>query len=39
MLETRTWGEKYIANPFPYIEEDITKIGEKNYATLKKCFA
>jgi len=26
MLETRVWGEKYIANPFSYIEEDLTKI-------------
>ena len=26
LLDTRAWGEKYVTNPFPYIEEDITKI-------------
>lgn len=27
LLDTRTWGDKYITNPFPYIEKDITKIS------------
>ena len=26
LLDTRCWGEKYVTNPFPYIEENITKI-------------
>jgi hypothetical protein len=26
LLDTRAWGEKYVTNPFPYIEEDLTKI-------------
>ncbi len=26
ILNTRVWGEKYISNPFPYVEEDLTKI-------------
>ena len=29
LLSSRVWGEKYICNPFPYVEEDITKINEK----------
>ncbi|KAL4452933.1 hypothetical protein ABPG74_002498 [Tetrahymena malaccensis] len=38
MLGTRVWGEKYIANPFPYIEQDITKISDQEYQAMKKCF-
>lgn len=26
LLDTRLWGEKYVTNPFPYIEPNITKI-------------
>lgn len=36
LLGTRLWSEKYIFNPFPYIEEDITKIS--NLDDLKKTF-
>lgn len=38
MLGTRVWGEKHIANPFPYIEADITKINAQEYDAMKKCF-
>jgi len=38
LLDTRAWGEKYIVNPFPYIEEDITKISEKDLKHFKKHF-
>ena len=38
MLETRAWGEKYIANPFPYIENDLSSISDKDFGTMKKCF-
>jgi hypothetical protein len=26
MLETYTWAEPYLSNPFPYIVDDITKV-------------
>jgi hypothetical protein len=35
LLDTRVWGEKYITNPFPYIEKDITKIPEKDLRNFK----
>jgi len=38
LLDTRAWGEKYVTNPFPYIEEDITKIGEKDLKHFKQHF-
>ncbi|KRX02806.1 hypothetical protein PPERSA_04009 [Pseudocohnilembus persalinus] len=38
MLESRVWGEKYITNPFPYLEEDITKITKVDFKTMKGCF-
>lgn len=38
MLGTRAWGEKYIANPFPYIEQDITKINDEEFQAMKRCF-
>lgn len=38
LLDTRLWGEKYITNPFPYIEKDITKISEENLKHYKKHF-
>lgn len=38
MLDTRLWGEKYISNPFPYIEKDITKIKEQDLKHYKKHF-
>ena len=31
-------GEKYVTNPFPYIEEDITKINEKDLKHFKQHF-
>ena len=31
LLDTRVWSEKYVINPFPYIEEDITKIQEEDH--------
>lgn len=36
LLGTRLWAEKYVFNPFPYIESDITKII--NLDELKKTF-
>ena len=38
MLGTRVWADKYITNPFPYIEEDITKIPKEDLETFKKTF-
>ena len=38
LLDTRCWGEKYVTNPFPYIEEDITKISEKDLKHYKQHF-
>ena len=37
-MDSRVWGEKYITNPFPYIEKDITKIKEADLKTFKKHF-
>ena len=37
LLDSRAWG-KELANPFPYIEEDITKIPEKDLIHFKKTF-
>jgi hypothetical protein len=38
LLDTRIWGEKYINNPFPYIEKDLTKISEKDLRHFKQHF-
>ncbi len=38
MLGTRVWADKYIVNPFPYIEPDITKISKEDLETFKKTF-
>ena len=38
LLDTRVWGEKYITNPFPYIEQDLTKIKEADLKHFKKHF-
>lgn len=38
LLDTRAWGEKYVINPFPYIEKDLTKISEKDLKHYKKEF-
>lgn len=38
LLDSRVWGEKYITNPFPYIEKDITKIKEEDLKHYKKHF-
>lgn len=37
LLDSRTWG-KELANPFPYIEPDITKISEEDLTYYKKTF-
>lgn len=38
LLDTRVWGDKYITNPFPYIEKDITKISADDLKHYKKTF-
>ena len=38
LLDTRLWGDKYITNPFPYIEKDITKIQADDLKHYKKHF-
>jgi len=38
LLDTRLWGEKYVVNPFPYIEEDLTKIKAEDLREYKKHF-
>jgi hypothetical protein len=38
LLDTRVWGEKYVVNPFPYIESDITKIKDEDLRHYKKHF-
>jgi hypothetical protein len=38
LLDTRVWGDKYITNPFPYIETDITKISADDLKHFKKTF-
>lgn len=38
LLDTRVWGEKYVTNPFPYVEKDITKIKEGDLTHFKKHF-
>lgn len=37
LLDSRVWGRN-IPNPFPYIEEDITKIPEQDLKHFKKTF-
>ena len=38
MLGTKVWGERYISNPFPYLEQDVTNISEKDFKVMKKIF-
>jgi hypothetical protein len=38
LLDSRVWGDKYIMNPFPYIEKDITKISANDLKHYKKTF-
>ena len=38
LLETKSWGERYLANPFPYLTDDITKVKEEELKLMKKCF-
>jgi hypothetical protein len=38
MLNTRLWSDKYITNPFPYIEPDISQIQEDDLNIFKKTF-
>jgi hypothetical protein len=38
MLNTRVWADKYVVNPFAYIENDITKIEKSDLEFYKKTF-
>jgi len=38
MLEKRVWGENYVVNPFPYIEQDLTRIGDRDLKAMQECF-
>jgi hypothetical protein len=38
LLETRIWSEKYIVNPFPYIERDLKKMDKDAFDSYKKTF-
>jgi len=38
LLDTRVWGQKYITNPFCYIEKDITLIKDDELKHFKKHF-
>lgn len=38
LLDTRVWGDKYVTNPFPYIEKDLTRISADDLKTFKKTF-
>ena len=38
LLDTRAWGEKYVTNPFPYIDEDVTKFADKDFRHFKQHF-
>ena len=38
LLDTRLWGDKYVTNPFPYIEKDLTKIPADDLKHFKKHF-
>lgn len=38
LLNTRVWADRYITNPFPYIEQDITKIPKEDLNHYKKVF-
>ncbi len=31
MMGTKVWGEKYISNPFSYIQEDLSKISASDF--------
>jgi hypothetical protein len=38
LLDSRIWGDKYIINPFPYLERDVTKIPAEDLKHFKKTF-
>ena len=38
LLENRAWGRSYIVNPFPYIDQDVTNFGIKDFKAMKECF-
>ena len=38
MMESRVWSDKYIINPFPYIEKDIKKFSKEDLEHYKKTF-
>ncbi|CAD8207800.1 unnamed protein product [Paramecium octaurelia] len=38
LLETHTWAEPYLSNPFPYIVEDLTQATAGDLKAMKECF-
>lgn len=38
LLNSRVWTDIYVTNPFPYIEQDITKIDKEDLDVYKKTF-
>jgi hypothetical protein len=38
LFNTRIWADKYVTNPFPYIESEITKINKDDLERYKKTF-
>jgi len=38
LLGTRIWADKYVKNPFPYIDTDITKFSKEQFDHYKKTF-
>lgn len=38
LFNTRVWGQKHIANPFPYLFNDVTKVDQQVLQDMKMCF-
>jgi hypothetical protein len=38
MLESTTWAERYLSNPFPYLLPDISQVKPDSLQGMKKCF-
>lgn len=38
LLETHTWAEPYLSNPFPYIVGDLTQASAGDLKAMKECF-
>lgn len=38
LLETRTWSKPYLSNPFPYLFQDVSQVGEKELKNTKELF-